>query len=66
MGCLCVDFASGQPYRFIHEALRVVFPPDCFGEFDKGLAVYSAMWREYAPSYPLTMSSMKLGEQQLN
>ena len=59
-----VDFASGQPYRFIHEASGVVFPPDCFAELDQGLVVYSAIWRDYAPPYPLTMCNMEPGEQQ--
>jgi len=59
-----VDFAGGQPYRFIHEASGVEFPPDCVGELDNGLAVYTAIWRDYEPPWPLTASNMEPGEEQ--
>jgi hypothetical protein len=52
-----VDFADGEPYRVIHEASGAVFPTDRFDElYDRRRVVFNAIWRDYAPPYPLTAS----------
>ena len=51
-----VDFANGVPDQIIHEASGAVFPTDRFGEMDDEppYVVIRGIWRDYAPSYPLT------------
>jgi hypothetical protein len=51
-----VDFANGEPDQVIHEASGAVFPTDRFGDMDDDppYVVIRGIWRDYAPSYPLT------------
>jgi hypothetical protein len=51
-----VDFANGAPDQIIHEASGAVFPTDRFGDLDDDppYVVIRGIWRDYAPSYPLT------------